>query len=453
MHKVRKQTQRIDIDVTDELISGHGGLTFVAAMAERMALPELLEASIKVKKRIRGCNDREMLTGLIYSLACGNGSLSDLEVFRQDTATLTLSGMERAPGSRRLGEYLARFKNTDMEKLLAVTRTMTGQLLPEVCQREIATRGYVPVFIDGSEIEVSGKYYEEARKGYSGQTQYWLHGIFIGGLWVSGRLCPGGGDVTADWRGQLETDVRPVLEHLCPPTDTTVPTEAVSLETQAASLPVWVAMDNAYYRKDVAAYMAEQGWDYSISVTHGVYKKPIKKKIDAVSAEDWVAINRREEATLITHRPKGWGQTQSYLVLRSEWDGLQRLAFPRHTIICVSRTDLPLAELAKRHRHKQGMENEFKGPLGALDLHHPPCRGFLANQVFYACGQLAHTLLRAVQYHLLPSAEAHRSIRTLIHTLVRTVARVVRSGRRIIARFVKTTYRLDWIHTAACQLE
>jgi hypothetical protein len=307
------------------------------------------------------------------------------------------------------------------------------------------------VFIDGSAIEVTGRYYEEARKGYSGVPQYWLHGIFVGGLWASGRLCPGGVDVVAGWREQLDHDVLPVLTELDtrwradhPPEDD---------EDKDTGLPVWLSVDNAYYRKECVEYFATQGWDYSISVTNGTYKRPILRRAKQLPEAAWEAINKHEEAVLVTYEPSEWKREQHYVVIRTEWDGLQRLAFPRYTIICVSRADLPLTELVARHRHKQGMENEFKGPLDALDLHHPPCLRFLANQAFYLCGQLAHTLLRAVQYHLLPDTEKHRSIRTLIHDLIRTVAQVVRSGRKCIARFTKTTYRLDWIHYAACQLE
>ena len=41
-------------------------------------------------------------------------------------------------------------------------------------------------------------------------------------------------------------------------------------------------------------------------------------------------------------------------------------------------------------------------PRPALDPHQPLCRGYRANQAFYAYGQMAHLLLRAVQYRLLP---------------------------------------------------
>ena len=64
---------------------------------------------------------------------------------------------------------------------------------------------------------------------------------------------------------------------------------------------------------------------------------------------------------------------------------------------------LPLDALVRRHRGKQVQENALKGPLIDLDLHHPACRKFRANQAFYNCGQLAQMLLRAVQYRLLPT--------------------------------------------------
>lgn len=98
-------------------------------------------------------------------------------------------------------------------------------------------------------------------------------------------------------------------------------------------------------------------------------------------------------------------------------------------------------------------ENAFKGPLVDLDLHHPPCRRFRANQAFHACGQLAQLLLRAVQYRLLPKAARRHGLRPLIRHLVRTVARLVRSGRRWRLDFARTNFRLDWLYHAAVQLE
>ena len=91
-------------------------------------------------------------------------------------------------------------------------------------------------------------------------------------------------------------------------------------------------------------------------------------------------------------------------MVRRLHDGPQRCLLPSHTVILTLRAD--------------------------LDLHHPPCRNFRANQAFYACGQIAQLLLRAVQYELLPVAGRTHGLRTLIRHLICTVARLVRSGRR-----------------------
>ena len=104
-------------------------------------------------------------------------------------------------------------------------------------------------------------------------------------------------------------------------------------------------------------------------------------------------------------------------------------------------------------RRQGAQENAFKGPLIDLDLHHPPCRKFRANQAFYICGQLAQMLLRAVQYQLLPARARRHGLRPLIRYLVRAVGRLVRSGRRWRLDFARNNFRLDWLYHAAVQLE
>ena len=69
-----------------------------------------------------------------------------------------------------------------------------------IVAHEVETRGYVPVFIDATGIEVDGELFEWARKDYEGRRGYWLHAVFLGGLWAAGQLCPGGGRVTLNWR-------------------------------------------------------------------------------------------------------------------------------------------------------------------------------------------------------------------------------------------------------------
>ncbi len=335
----------------------------MARAARGLDLPRRLAEAVRLKRRDRGASDAEMLWSLIASLSAGNGALSDLDALRADPMGCELLGLRRAPSGRRLEEYLARFGEAEVSALGRVARGLARQLARAVVEHEVAARGYVPVFVDGSAIEVGGALFEGAGKGYDGTVQYWLHGVFLGPLWVGGRLHPGGVGVTRGWREQLEADVAPLLD---------------------GRAPVWVRADNAYYKRDFARYCRERGWDYSVSVTHGGYRRPV---------------------------------------------------------------------LVRRHRGKQGRENAFKGPLIDLDLHHPPCRSFRANQAFYACGQIAQLLLRATQYGLLPAKARAHGLRTLIRHLIRTVARLVRTGRHWRLDFAKSNFRLDWLLYDAWQHE
>ena len=135
-----------------------------------------------------------------------------------------------------------------------------------------------------------------------------------------------------------------------------------------------------------------------MSLTDRRKRAPVLDVIEGLPEEGWTDIGMGEDATLVRYRPAGW-EEQSYVVIRRRRDRGQSLLLPVYTVILVSRGDLPLDELVRRHRGKQGQENAFKGPLIDLDLHHPPCRKFRANQAFYICGQLAQMLPARARRH------------------------------------------------------
>jgi hypothetical protein len=432
--KLSRKASRIEIDFTDETLTALGGSVFLAGVAERLGLPQMLSERMSLKHRRRGASDAEMLLSAIYSLAAGDGALSDVDRLAHDQARLEALELEQVPDSRRLGEYLTRFGEEALDELQAIARVVAMRVAPVVVSHLVQTRGYVPVFLDGTAIEVDGAYVEGVRPGYSGEPQLWLHNAFVGNLWASQRLLPGGVDVTQGWQEQLVWDVAPLL---------------------AEGTPVWARMDNAYYRAEVVRECRRRGWDFSISVTSDTYKKPLRRKLETLSQLDWqwISDDHSEEAAVVRHRPDGWTCEESYVIVRSYFDGDQRRLTPRHIFILASRTDLPLREIVRRHREKQGQENAQKGPLIDLDLHHPPCQKLDANRAFYTCGQIAQILLIAAQYQLLPYSARRHGLRTLIRDLVRTAARLVRHGRKLVLKFAKCAPRLDWLIHAAERLD
>lgn len=229
---------KLEIEFTDERITASAGSVFLAAMAEKLGLSSQLKAAVKLKKRARGASDTEMLLSLIYSLAQGDGAILDVDRLGQDDTRRGLLGLQRVPNHRRLGEYLGRFNETACEGLLAAARSQAGQVIGSVIEHEVQTKGYVPVFVDGTGLEVDGQHFEGAGKLYDGSIGYWLHASFVGGLWVTQRLQKGGGHVAHEVKDLLG--------------------EAAMLEEGA---PVWARFDNAYYRKEVAEFCKGHGWD------------------------------------------------------------------------------------------------------------------------------------------------------------------------------------------------
>lgn len=431
MGRLLPRPLKVEQDFTDARLTGFGGCAALASAAGRLGLFEDLSEGVRVKVRRRGASDCESLWALVASLAAGGGALCDLDVLRADATACRLLGLRHAPSGRRMGEFLAKASGSDVDGLLAAARRLARRVAPAVVAHEVAVRGFVPVFVDGTEIEVGGALFEGAGRSHGAERALLLHGAFVGGLWASGRLHPGGVHPAHGWRGQMEADVAPLL-----------PEEA----------PVWVRADNAYYGRGFAEFCRGRGWDYSVSVTNPGFKAPVLEQLEGLPESAWEEVGPCERAILAWHRPEGWVE-HPYVVVRKVLEGAQGELFPTHTVILVSRDDLPLAELVRRHRGKQGQENAFKGPLRDLDLHHPPCRGLLANQLFYACGQLAQMLLRAVQFHLLPKSARKHGLRPLVRHFVRTVARLVRAAGRHRLLFAKTNLRLDWIYAAAVRLE
>jgi hypothetical protein len=431
---MRHIPEKVQIDFTDEKITGSAGGIFLGQVASRMGLPEMLARNLSVKVRDRGASDSEMMLSLIYSLAQGDGALCDVDRLGADESRQLLLGLGQVPGSRRLGEYLSRFGSKSVGCLRGVAQQAAGGVIGDVARHLQEQHGYVPVFVDGTAVEVEGREYEGAFSGYNEEEQYWLHSVFVGPLWVSQVLNPGGEDVAGGWRRQLEET-------------------AYLLKDMA--IKVWVRVDNAYYRGEVVSFCRAMGWDYSISVTNDTYKKPLWEEVQVLADSDWewLSDDRTEQAALICHQPAGWEEMESYVVVRSFFDGNQKLLLPRYSFILVSNHDMPLGEMVKRHRGKMGQENAQKGPLIDLDLHHPPCRSFHANQAFYTAGQIAQVLLVAVQYKLLPRKARIHGIRMVIRNLVRTAGRLVRHGRQWTLKFAKSALRLDWLIHAADRLD
>ena len=157
MPKVTPHPVSVDIDFTDAQLTGQGGLALLAHLARESGLLDQFAQRLCLKQRRRGASDAEMLWSLVASLASGNGALSDLDALRQDPTTAKLLGIETVPSGRRLGEYLTRMGEAQLEALQAIAHHLARHVAPTILDHQVETLGYVPVFVDGTGIEVDGR--------------------------------------------------------------------------------------------------------------------------------------------------------------------------------------------------------------------------------------------------------------------------------------------------------
>ena len=417
LSSIQSHAWNVQYDFTDLMLTDEGGISFISHLAKASGLVGMLEGlNGTLKKRRRGATEAQSLLAQVYMLAKSKGHLSDLDDARQDPVFRVLTGLGEMPGSRRMGEFLCRFREPDLVRLRELAVCWLGPLSSRVARRYREDQGFVPVFIDGTDIEVDGKCFEGAKRGYRGVLHYQMHTVFVGNLMVSVRLNGGDCHATHGWREQLDADALPLLSD---------------------ESAVWVRADNAYYKGEFAEYCDAQGWDYSVSVTNGNCKSPVVNIACDMDDSQWEWLNEEEQAMYSYYRPSGWKRAATYVVIRRVKEGRQPLLYPVYTVILVSTDRLPISEAVCRHRGKQGQENAFKGPLIDLDLHHPPCSSFAANQAYYLCGLLAQGLLRGLQYWLMPYDEWRRSLRTIIKRVVQHPAMLTSSSRRLRLAFGK----------------
>ena len=237
LEEAKDPPPKVEFEFTDLDLTAFGGASILARTARRYGLFELLDEAVSVKVRNRGASDAETLWAIVASLARGHGALSDLDALRADTVARALLGLRNVPQAHRAGEWLARVGIDDVKGLWGAAVRFAERIAPAIVTHELETKGYVPLFIDATGIEVDGSLFERTRKDYHGNRGYWLHVAFLGGLWSTGQLQPGGGRVTLNWRKLLEWSAGMVPQ----------------------GKPVWLRADNAYYKGELVRECAVHG--------------------------------------------------------------------------------------------------------------------------------------------------------------------------------------------------
>ncbi len=412
MPAFRKQKSRLHLELTDAgQATAHGGQVLVDALCRRFDLWHQLDRLPGLDPRKRtgaGFFPSVLSAQLIFNFTSGGVSLADAQRLGQDRVLLALLGLARTADEATLGEWLRAQTPASVRQVQALNARFVDWVWAQAPRNRLLHAGWTEYFFDDTEIEVTGKQFEGARRNYEGnQALSWQ--VLWKGPFVLDQQLDGAGDVS---------------EHL----PTLLGEHAHRWQGEQSYLYVDSASSGAKY-----VHAIDQAGFTAWSISYNKWTEKLERLAGELPATQWTAgaaepgTDPTEHYAWVKHQPGECARTHRFAcVRRRAADELfDRYAF----VMCqAAETQTPGAAL-ERHRLKGAKEQGFSQLLSDLDLHHPPCAELVANQMFYALATLAFNLLMALRVLEMPADAQAWRVRTIIRHLLTVPVSVSRHAR------------------------
>jgi hypothetical protein len=404
--------------------TAHGGQVLIDALCRRFGLWQRIhdEPALEVRKRTSaGFAPVANVAQLLFTLTSGGASLADAERLGQDRVLLDLLGLEKVADQTTLGEWLRALSQEGVRALHRINAELVGWARQQAKPARWLHGGEVEMFFDDTQIEVAGHQFEGARINYEGNRALGWQTLWYG-PWLLDGILDGAGDVS---------------EHL--------PVLLAEHQHRWQNRPSYFYADSGSSAGKYLNRIGEAGlgrWSLS-------YNK-WTDKLDRLAAElppsQWSPLppadQPQEQYAWVKHQPGECQQAQRFACVRwkQEGDLLWRYAY---RVCQAGEKDSPQA-VFERHRLKGAKEQAFSEVLSGLDLHHPPCKELLANQVFYAIAMLAYNVLITLKILDLPDDAQSWRIQTMIRYLLTVPVSVSSHARYKVARICIPAGWLRW---------
>src|SRR5438105_2906816 len=420
-----KRKTKFHLQLTNsEQATAHGGQVLVDALARRFGLWKRIheQPKLEVRKRLgAGFSPVGILAQLLFTFTSGGASLADAERVGKDRVLMNLLGLDKGADQTTIAEWL---RAQDKDSVLAL-HCMNAELVDWAAQQAKPGRwlqgGEVELFFDDTQIEVEGHHFEGARVNYEGNRALGWQTIWYG-PWLLDGILDGATDVS---------------EHL----------------------PVLLEEHQHRWQNQASYFYADSGSSAGKFLNRiegagfGRWSISYNKwtdKLDCLAAElpesQWSALPPKEQPqqqyAWVKHQPGECQQVQRFAAVRwkQEGDLMWRYAYR----VCRPGEKNTPQRVFERHRLKGAKEQGFSEVLSGLDLHHPPCKDLIANQVFYAIGMLAYNILITLKLLDLPDDAQSWRVQTLIRHLLTLPVTVSTHARYDVARLCIPAGWLRW---------
>jgi hypothetical protein len=403
----------VRLEVTDEALTVHTGLSLFYAMAEVLEIPRVLDERVKVKQRESGYPESEHILALAANAFVGGDYLEDLEALREDVAIQRVIGRKDLPDPTTAGDFCRRFT---LGHLLQLNRAFADIEQRVYEHRPEVTRWTIDV--DAKVHEVYGEKKQGAAKSYNGTYSLQpLYGFvhetdeMIHCELRSGNTHPGAGG--AGFLRRLKRKIPGRVKE------------------------VHLRSDSALYSLKVVEFCEEGGWSFTITADQ---TGPLMKQIEALAESAWQTDP--EDASLtygeLWYQPVKWAHPYRYLVRRekkpdkSGQSGLFEVMSYSYYVIVTNRKD-GVKEVFELH-DKRGMSERRIAQFTNEFLFHLPMERFMSNWVYLLCAQLAYNLSLWIRDLVLPPFYRKKHIKRIRRTIGLIASKVTHGGHQVRLR-------------------
>jgi len=441
----------------------HGGIGAIHLLAQKVGLVRLIDAMVEVLKVHRPYHESDHVLNIAYNILCGGKVLEDIEMRRNNEVYLDALGTESIPDPTTAGDFCRRFDEVDIKSLMDAineARLAVWQQQPASFTEQTAR-----LDADGSLVPTTGECKEGMDISYKGLWGY--HPLVVSlantqePLYLLNR---GGNRPSAEGAAPLfdkaiELCRRAGFEDFLLRGDTDV--------SQTTELDRWDATDGVRFifgydaRKNLVGIsdgLPETEYEELVRLTERAVKtkpreRPEKVKEQIVNERGYKNIKLESEDVVdFDYRPTACKRTYRIVALRKnlsvERGELKLFDDIRYFFYITNDRTMAPQDVVREAGQRCNQENLIEQLKNGVRALHAPVNTLNSNWAYMVMASLAWSL-KAWAALMLPVVgrwrDKHtRQKETLLRMEFRTFraafidlpAQIVRTGRRLIYRFL-----------------
>lgn len=176
-----KDINNVKIKIDKQMkITSFGGYFIVNKIMKQLGLKELFGTGLGLKVRERSFKEIDYINSVIANLMTNGIYVSDIDKLKGDITFQNYAGFERGvPGGNAVVKYFSKADESSVEKMKSINFETGRRIINEMRKHNKSFGRKIYVFMDSSEIEVTGDQIEGAERNYNGDKSLRIHWIYF----------------------------------------------------------------------------------------------------------------------------------------------------------------------------------------------------------------------------------------------------------------------------------